>query len=328
MSAFCGTLSNAVGTNSTRKHTIPKTVNCGKSISVIKRINHNKQGETDDFLKGIDRQVMEQIAKENNWPEEPQQPPAPEASAPSVEQPAASLPANPHEGRVMKPYEFVQADDWCVDHEGETHRPSARNVVGKLVGDLIGNAVKEWRTFRPAAQPAPSVKQPAKPVPSVNLVRHEVEELRRANAALLESNKILTGLSKTHRAERDQLAASLAKMTEDRDALRIKERERTQALLASIEECEKLDAQLAALKSTPATQPEPVKWRELTKNDQYSGPGQVTDDAPEDGEQEWFDAVIMGIDPNCNYPFVAKRNQYNAYCGFEFARVRDDAGRG
>jgi predicted nucleic acid-binding Zn-ribbon protein len=69
-------------------------------------------------------------------------------------------------------------------------------------------------------------------------------------------------------------------------------------------------------------QPEPVKWRTLTKNDQYSGPGQVRND---DGS-EWRDAIISAIDSECCGPFVAKQSGAHRHSHWIFARVREGGG--
>lgn len=79
--------------------------------------------------------------------------------------------------------------------------------------------------------------------------------------------------------------------------------------------------QLAALKDTPAAQVE--EWRELSKNDVYSGPGQVrlTDGA------RWQDAWIVGVEEQgAIVPFVARitADYFAGYSCFRQARVKKE----
>jgi hypothetical protein len=64
------------------------------------------------------------------------------------------------------------------------------------------------------------------------------------------------------------------------------------------------------------------EWRELTKDDQYSGPGQVRDCE----EQEWIDGDVIAVVQD-EYSFISKT--YGVYpLGYKFARVRKTSGKG
>ncbi len=186
-------------------------------------------------------------------------------------------------------------------------------------------------------------------VPQVDIVRHEVEELRKANAALLGENQRLKEehdwqkkanliVVKEHNSRCDEkrqielenagLRQRVAELEQEntsleqrlaRESVEYGELERMHDIHES--ECHRLTAErdTLAAKLAELTKPkeEGEEWRELTTGDQYNGPGQVRNDESDD----WRYAYIAAADNIGNYPFLARpvKDLYNCW---RFARVR------
>jgi hypothetical protein len=74
----------------------------------------------------------------------------------------------------------------------------------------------------------------------------------------------------------------------------------------------------ANMTTAVATEPAEPKWRELTRNETYSGPGLVRDYKT----GLWLDAHILHIDSEAEiYPFVSKIKGEGSYGSWKFARV-------
>jgi chromosome segregation ATPase len=139
----------------------------------------------------------------------------------------------------------------------------------------------------------------------VDLWSHEREEYQRAIVELVTSRDITWEHLQTANAELATAKAERDRLTRERDQLWESLKSKTQ------------DANNELAKQ----QPEPVKWRTLTKNDQYSGPGQVRDDE----ERTWHDAYIIGLDFPGEFPIVARIGG-GCRLGYKFARVREEGG--
>jgi hypothetical protein len=232
---------------------------------------------------------------------------------------------DPGEGwRLLRLGDIIEPADWCqpfglADSDWRPLHEASESIGNAWHPDLHF----PMRRRIPAPQPA------AEQAPTVDIVRHEREELRKANEALLERCNWLERdghdwetFAKEYRAERDQLAA------------RCKELEQTNVELESdwhllVIECDNRKAELATAQAELAKLQGAAKgdeeWRELTKHDQYSGPGQVRDD----DDAEWEDCEIQIINPKEEHPFLIFRDEYKEdYFAYRFARVRTTSGKG
>ncbi len=226
--------------------------------------------------------------------------------------------------------------------------------------DRYARAMEEFQDDTPA-DPAPE----AEAAPSVDIVRHEVEQLRKANAELLELLTLERAkvtkwceIGRDLTAERDQLRERVAfldksvawtdvgKIVAERDRLkgeldeaRADRDKKTLALgdaLADLAEAKRYAITIydcwTNAKSVPPGVCEAIKfykteqppaapveeWRELSKGEQYSGPGQVRDQQHHD----WINAVIAACDNYGGPSFVARADGHRSYDIWRFARVR------
>jgi len=85
-----------------------------------------------------------------------------------------------YEWRPLASNERIQEGDQYLDYDNG-HKQNWRQVPAIAVGELVENT--------PIRRRAPAPQPPAEQVPSVDIVRHEREELRKANAELPERFK-------------------------------------------------------------------------------------------------------------------------------------------
>jgi hypothetical protein len=144
---------------------------------------------------------------------------------------------------------------------------------------------------------------------AIDDMRKECQELRKRVDELAVKKSFVVGCLHIAEAERDKLREELAELQQDNA-------KQTAEKYQLAKRCDELAAQLAASKA-----PEPQEeWKELSKGDQYSGPGQVRDF----GDLDWQDATISACDNDGNLPFIA-RVPGKFYTAWRYCRIRIDA---
>jgi hypothetical protein len=183
------------------------------------------------------------------------------------------------------------------DEMNNNQAQTIRNLQGErdgLAGKVIELKNEEREMFKAGLE---GIKEADKQIASLK------DELATAKAELAEYKAETSGIIR----ERDRLFNQLGNERNIVDRWR------------EATGCSDPTSYKAALK-TPASEPE---WRELTKNEQYSGPGQVRDN----DDQSWEDAhiAIVDSDPDVLYSFVAKAEDCG-YAAYKQARVRCEKG--
>lgn len=249
--------------------------------------------ELEKFLDEVGEQVMNQIAKENNWPQEPEQPEAESANKITpptswdVYRGAIVAPSEPQAEQVPGvdpnwPLASFDGVDWAK--EFVKRFPTVPHDMAHV---WFANALMRGFDEHARRTRAPSVD---------DLREDELSELRKAKAALAESYRKML-LFRVPGESLTRLESRVEQLIAERDKL--------------AERCRELEAQLAA-----KGEPEQDDWRELKPGEKYSGPGQVRDS--EAGE--WRDVRILCVDSGI-YPFIVRTDTSALSC-YKFARVR------